>query len=109
MARARRETMATTVPRFELELEFVQALANVDYVAHLARQNVFDDPQFVAYLDYLRYWTRAEYARHLQYPQCLRVLELLQRASFREALKNGQFVDYMKQQQYLQWLYPEGG
>jgi hypothetical protein len=43
--------------------------------------------------------------RHLQYPQCLGVLELLQRPSFREALKNAQFVDYLKGQQYLQWLY----
>lgn len=93
------------VPRFEEELEFVQALANVDYVAHLARQSLLDDQDFVAFLEYLQYWTRAEYARHLQYPQCLRMLELLQRPSFREGLKNTQFVDYVKQQQYLQWLY----
>ncbi|KAJ1632050.1 mediator complex, subunit Med31 [Pavlovales sp. CCMP2436] len=94
-----------TVPRFELELEFVQALANVDYVAYLARGEMLDDPEFVRFLEYLCYWTRAEYARHLQYPQCLGVLELLQRPSFREALKNAQFVDYLKGQQYMQWLY----
>jgi mediator of RNA polymerase II transcription subunit 31 len=51
-----------TVPRFELELEFVQALANVDYVAYLARGEMLDDPEFVAFLEYLCYWTRAEYA-----------------------------------------------
>ncbi|KAG8459060.1 hypothetical protein KFE25_002467 [Diacronema lutheri] len=93
------------MPRFEEELEFVQALANVDYVAHLARQNAFDNPAFVAFLGYLSYWKQAEYARYLQYPLCLRVLELLQRPSFRAALKNAQFVEYLKQQQYQQWLY----
>lgn len=52
--------------RFELELEFVQALANPYYLHLLAQQNVLSQPAFVNYLKYLLYWKDKEYARFIQ-------------------------------------------
>ena len=52
--------------RFELELEFVQALANPYYLQSLAQQGFFGQPEFVNYLKYLGYWRQREYARFIQ-------------------------------------------
>lgn len=52
--------------RFELELEFVQALANPYYLHLLAQQNVLSQLAFVNYLKYLTYWKEKEYARFIQ-------------------------------------------
>jgi mediator of RNA polymerase II transcription subunit 31 len=49
--------------RFELELEFVQSLANPFYLQTLAQQNVLSKPTFIRYLKYLMYWKEPEYAR----------------------------------------------
>lgn len=53
--------------RFELELEFVQALANPYYLHSLAQQNILSQPAFVNFLKYLLYWKEKEYARFIQY------------------------------------------
>ncbi|KAF2200115.1 SOH1-domain-containing protein [Delitschia confertaspora ATCC 74209] len=72
--------------RFELELEFVQCLANPAYLNHLALQKTFDKPEFVAYLGYLQYFKEPKYSKYLQHPgPTLRVLELLQQERFRKA------------------------
>jgi len=92
-------------PRFQVELEFVQALANVHYVAHLSDQGTLYEEEFVAFLAYLQYWHRPEYTHFIEYPQCLCMLDLLQRASFREALRNPEFVRYVLDQQDLHWKY----
>mmetsp|Transcript_1368 Transcript_1368/g.3547 ORF Transcript_1368/g.3547 Transcript_1368/m.3547 type:complete len:149 (-) Transcript_1368:88-534(-) len=91
--------------RFQLELEFVQALANVDYLAHLAHSGSLDDQDLIHFLTYLQYWQRPEYAKYIVYPQCLRMLELLQDSGFRTALKNPIFVDYARRQTSLHWLF----
>ncbi|KAH0827326.1 SOH1-domain-containing protein [Lanmaoa asiatica] len=52
--------------RFELELEFVQSLANPFYLYSLAQQNILDQPAFVNYLEYLQYWREKDYARFIQ-------------------------------------------
>ncbi|KAI1449002.1 SOH1-domain-containing protein [Annulohypoxylon stygium] len=71
--------------RFEIELEFVQALANPSYLNHLASQKLLNDPAFVAYLSYLRYWSRPPYIKYLNYPgPTLKHLELLQQERFRQ-------------------------
>ncbi|KAF2403681.1 SOH1-domain-containing protein [Trichodelitschia bisporula] len=82
--------MATTEPayagytRFEIELEFVQTLANPWYLNYLAAQKMFEKPAFVEYLKYLQYFREPEYAKFLSYPgPTLRALELLQQESFR--------------------------
>jgi mediator of RNA polymerase II transcription subunit 31 len=52
--------------RFELELEFVQALANPFYLHSLAQQSILEQPAFVNYLKYLLYWKEKDYARFIQ-------------------------------------------
>ncbi|WYZ39473.1 hypothetical protein EsH8_III_001387 [Colletotrichum jinshuiense] len=71
--------------RFEIELEFVQALANPFYLNHLATQKLLTRPDFVAYLAYLQYWSRPPYLKYLMYPgPTLKHLELLQQEQFRQ-------------------------
>ena len=53
--------------KFELELEFVQALANPYYLHSLAQQNILESPAFINYLAYLLYWKEKDYARFIQY------------------------------------------
>jgi len=71
--------------RFEMELEFVQALANPQYLNHLASRKLLTNPSFIAYLDYLQYWTRPPYLKYLTYPgPTLKNLQLLQQERFRQ-------------------------
>ncbi|KAI6799253.1 hypothetical protein KC337_g13218 [Hortaea werneckii] len=104
--------------RFELELEFVQALSNPLYVHYLATQKLFEDDTFVRYLDYLQYFREAKYMRFLQYvhsfsphpsltlfPQhlichhpgypgpTLRMLDLLQQDQFRKDAISPALID----------------
>ncbi|XP_028643098.1 mediator of RNA polymerase II transcription subunit 31 isoform X3 [Grammomys surdaster] len=51
--------------RFQLELEFVQCLANPNYLNFLAQRGYFKDKAFVNYLKYLLYWKEPEYAKYL--------------------------------------------
>lgn len=53
--------------RFELELEFVQALANPFYLHSLAQQNILEQPAFINFLHYLLYFKEKDYARFIQY------------------------------------------
>ena len=55
------------------------------YLNHLAATKHFDDPAFVAYLDYLQYFKRPEYVVYLSYPAAtLKALEMLQQERFRK-------------------------
>ena len=49
--------------RFELELEFVQSLANPFYLHSLAQQGILNQPAFINFLKYLQYWKEKDYAR----------------------------------------------
>lgn len=91
--------------RFILELEFVQCLANADYLHWLALNKYLDDPAFIAFLRYLSYWRRPEYVRFLVYPQALAVLELLGRADVRREVGRVQYKDFLQDQQLLQWRF----
>jgi hypothetical protein len=53
--------------RFELELEFVQALANPFYLHSLAQQGILSQPAFINFLEYLLYWKEKDYARFILY------------------------------------------
>ncbi|KAF2789811.1 mediator of RNA polymerase II transcription subunit 31 [Melanomma pulvis-pyrius CBS 109.77] len=95
-------TAASDVPhyggfsRFELELEFVQCLANPAYLNYLAVQNMFDKPDFVAYLGYLQYWKEPKYVKYLHYPgPTLRALELLQHERFRQEILTPNLTNFM--------------
>ncbi|XP_059251478.1 mediator of RNA polymerase II transcription subunit 31-like [Mustela nigripes] len=89
--------------RFQLELEFVQCLANPNYLNFLAQRGYFKDKAFVNYLKYLLYWKEPEYAKYLKYSQCLHMLELLQYEHFRKELVNAQCAKFIEEQQILHW------
>ncbi|KAH8662300.1 mediator complex, subunit Med31 [Xylariales sp. PMI_506] len=73
--------------RFEVELEFVQSLANPFYLNYLAAQKLLQDPAFVAYLAYLQYWSKPPYTKYLTWPgPTLKHLELLQQEVFRQQI-----------------------
>lgn len=89
--------------RFQVELEFVQCLANPKYLNFLAQRGYLKEKEFVNYLDYLQYWKRQEYAKFLKYPQCLHFLDLLQSEHFRRELANTQCTKFIEEQQLLHW------
>jgi len=91
--------------RFTLELEFVQCLANADYLHWLALNRYLEDPAFLAFLRYLHYWRQPKYARFLVYPQALAMLELLGRAEVRRELGRGQYKEFLREQQLLHWRF----
>ena len=87
----------------QAELEFVQSLANTEYLHYLAQNRYLDDPAFVEYLDYLQYWREPRFCGFIVFPHCLRMLELLQQPSFRAALKRADFKDMVFRQQHDHW------
>ncbi|KAI9221277.1 SOH1-domain-containing protein [Blastocladiella britannica] len=89
--------------RFEMELEFIQLLANPDYLHYLATENYFSRSEFINYLKYLEYWRQPQYAKYLQFPHCLHFLTLLHDASFRASLLNPFTIDMIKQRQVAHW------
>eukprot|EP01057_Protomagalhaensia_wolfi_P003341 Protomagalhaensia_wolfi_Nauph_80__3340@NODE_33_length_4594_cov_158_586169_g26_i0_p4_GENE_NODE_33_length_4594_cov_158_586169_g26_i0NODE_33_length_4594_cov_158_586169_g26_i0_p4_ORF_typecomplete_len124_score19_20Med31/PF05669_12/1_1e31_NODE_33_length_4594_cov_158_586169_g26_i06701041 len=110
--------MATTQPaptgskavvdrhRFICELEFVQCMANPDYLHWLAKERYFQDARFIAYLKYLRYWKQPEYVLYLVYPQGLTIIDYcLESKEFRENLKDPQAILSLKKQQAYSWIY----
>lgn len=87
--------------RFEIELEFVQTLSNPDYIHYLAANKYFESDQFVAYLEYLQYWRKAEYVKFLQFPgPTLRALELLQEERFRRDMLAPGVKEELKREMY---------
>ncbi|KAI8052166.1 SOH1-domain-containing protein, partial [Syncephalis plumigaleata] len=75
----------------------------------LAQQDYFDDPCFIAYLDYLAYWKKPEYARFVVYPHCLHYLELLQHAEFRQSLRLLETARTLHGAQYKHWRFWRDG
>ncbi|EDV28514.1 uncharacterized protein TRIADDRAFT_18692 [Trichoplax adhaerens] len=91
--------------RFLVELEFVQALANPQYLNFLAQHGYLRDSAFINYLDYLQYWKQQEYVKFVKYPQCLHFLDLLQSEHFRRELINNPCAKFIEEQQLLHWQY----
>merc|ERR1712228_493564 len=89
--------------RFIAELEFVQCLANPNYICFLAQHGYFKKPEFINYIKYLEYWKDPKYARLIRYPTCLRFLELLQEKKFREAISVGRNAKEIDDQILLAW------
>jgi mediator of RNA polymerase II transcription subunit 31 len=69
---------ASNREKFELELEFVQSLANPYYLHNLAQRNILDQPAFINYLEYLTYWKEKDYARFIRFVHNLRAFTTLQ-------------------------------
>ncbi|XP_045172715.1 mediator of RNA polymerase II transcription subunit 31-A-like [Mercenaria mercenaria] len=97
------ETEEQAKLRFQTELEFVQCLANPNYLNFLAQRGYFKDTNFINYLKYLQYWKEPKYAKYLKYPQALHFLELLQYEQFRKELANQQCAKFIDDQQLLHW------
>ncbi|UJR23722.1 hypothetical protein I4U23_026702 [Adineta vaga] len=89
--------------RFLLDLEFVQTLANPQYLNFLAQRNYFKNPAFINYLKYLLYFKEDNYIKYVRYPQALYFLDLLQREQFRQELVNATYCRYIEDQQLLAW------
>ncbi|OCH92507.1 SOH1-domain-containing protein [Obba rivulosa] len=109
MSQSETATAAATDPRaanrarFELELEFVQSLANPFYLHSLAQQGILNQPTFVNYLSYLMYWKEKDYARFILYPHALHHLELLQNPQFRTEIGKDEWREFLNQKQFDHW------
>ncbi|CAH1757555.1 1165_t:CDS:2 [Entrophospora sp. SA101] len=88
--------------RFQIELEFVQCLANPWYLH--AQKDYFQDRAFLNYLKYLRYWKQPEYAKYIIYPHALHFLDLLQNPQFRQDLKKQDIATEIHSKQYYHWM-----
>merc|ERR1712098_680680 len=89
--------------RFQVEMEFVQSLANPNYLHFLAQRGFMKDPAFINYLSYLTYWKEPAYVSFLKYPVCLHFLELLQHETFRKEVVSGQCARFLDDQVILHW------
>ncbi len=87
--------------RFRAELEFVQSLANPHYCHWLAQQGFLKDEAFVNYLEYLNYWKKPEYAKYLDYPQALAMLEVLRHREARDEFSKIHYVNFVTSQLQL--------
>lgn len=92
--------------RWEIELEFVQSLANTQYVVYLAQQGYFNDKSFLNYLNYLNYWKDPKFSKFLVYPNCLHILTLLQNDQFRLELFNQNFTNVLYNDMVESWKEP---
>ena len=97
------ESDEQTKLRFQVELEFVQSLANPNYLHFLAQRGYMKDPCFINYLSYLMYWKEPTYVSYIKYPICLYFLELLQHETFRREIVSGQCVRFLDDQVILHW------
>jgi mediator of RNA polymerase II transcription subunit 31 len=114
-ATANNTTAAPDLPdkRFELELEFVQALASPAYLHFLATSRVDDSTgglllQDIAFQSYLKYlfqtWTNPAYSRYLSYPHCLYFLQLLiDKPAVLKEWTLPAFRNFCHQQQFMSW------
>ncbi|KAF8950367.1 hypothetical protein BGZ52_002778 [Haplosporangium bisporale] len=102
--------------RFQIELEFVQCLANPWYLHNLAQQGYFGQDAFVRYLDYLQYFRKPEYAKFIMYVFTRNGTQQKQgngttkgtgkkHKSFREQLAKQDTATYVHERQYYHWQY----
>ncbi|KAM3130544.1 hypothetical protein pb186bvf_017353 [Paramecium bursaria] len=89
--------------RFQMDLEFVQMLANPQYLKYL-RQYI-DDDCFINYLKYLCYFKDPKYFKYIQYPMCIKILDCLQNQEFRIMIKDDIFIDKLEEQINLSFKY----
>lgn len=93
--------------RWEVELEFVQGLANPKYVHFLAQQKYLEDPDFLRYLEYLEYWSEPPNVKYIVYPNCLLMLKLLKKPEFRQEIAKIEVAQMLMDSFYKKWLDPQ--
>jgi hypothetical protein len=74
--------------QFVKDLEFVQMLADIDYVRQLHVRGYLYDPQFKEYISALSYLLTPENIRLIRYPEGLWTLKAFQREGFIESTKD---------------------
>lgn len=89
--------------RWEVELEFVQGLANPMYVHFLAQQKYFEDPNFVRYIEYLDYWRQPPHVKYIAYPNCLLMLTMLKQPLFRLEIAKFEVAKMLMDGFYNKW------
>ena len=72
-------------------------------IADLASTGAMDDPAFIAYLEYLRYWEQPQYAKFVHYPHAFFFLEQLRRPEFRKAMANPRLAEQAHAHQFWHW------
>ena len=64
---------------------------------------MLEDPAFVKYLEYLRYWEQPQYAKFVHYPHAFYFLEQLRRPEFRKAMQNPRLAEAAHGHQFWNW------
>ncbi|KAK9461294.1 SOH1-domain-containing protein [Lipomyces oligophaga] len=103
-AEIQEESFIGAPTRFEVELDFVQALANPYYVNYLAQNGYLEDTRFLNYLEYLEYWRKPEYVKFVVYPNCLHMLSLLRQPRFRQEVKHSDMAQLLINDMLAKWL-----
>lgn len=93
--------------RWEIELEFVQSLGNIQYLNYLAQNDYLTNECFLNYLNYLNYWKEPKYSKYLVYPNCLHILTLLQSEEFRRSIVNPDFMNSLMNDMVKRWQSPD--
>lgn len=93
--------------RWEVELEFVQGLANPMYVHFLAQQKYLENPDFLRYLEYLEYWRQPTHIKYIVYPNCLLMLTLLKEPNFRREIAKAEAAQVIMDGFFRKWQGPQ--
>lgn len=93
--------------RFAEELEFLQCLANPEYVHWLATQGYLNDPTFLRFLEYLQYWKNPPYVLYVVYPQSLRMLGMILDPLVRPCLRRLDVTAVLTSQLMWTWALSE--
>lgn len=97
--------------RFQLELEFVMLLCNPLYLQHLSHSKSTTNPpvpllqckEFINYLKYLQYFNEPVYAKYVEFPYALEILQLMQNAGFRGVCGDVESVRRIHERQFGNW------
>ena len=92
--------------RFDVELEFIQALGNPDYLHYLAVRGYFEDKEVIDYIKYLyNYWSSDGYSKFIVYPYCLTMVKLIieNKDNFIQDLKIPSCIENLHYQQFCFW------
>jgi len=92
--------------RWEVELEFVQGLANPMYVHFLAQQKYLENEDFLRYLEYLEYWRELPHLQFIVYPNCLTMLTLLKQPEFRREIARAEVAQLIMDGFFRKWQLP---
>ena len=96
------------INQVKYELDFVQSLANAEFVHQLAVDGCLEKPEFIEFLQHLSYWKKPDCIKLLQYPQCLTILQiLLEDVDFRKSIATQEGLNALKFQQGTSWIYTD--